>query len=76
MRVFFPAVASGAGNVDFYFVMNAPSFTDWGKIWDAYSDYGREVGVAMKRCEQFFVSLQLAAQEFAAVDIWQTVKWR
>jgi hypothetical protein len=24
MRVFFPAVASGAGNVDFYFVMNAP----------------------------------------------------
>ncbi|MGA7212808.1 MAG: hypothetical protein WBX20_01235, partial [Terrimicrobiaceae bacterium] len=36
MRVFFPAVASGAGNVDFYFVMNAPSFTDWGKIWDAY----------------------------------------
>ena len=38
MRVFFPAVASGAGNVDFYFVMNAPSFTDWGKIWDAYQD--------------------------------------
>jgi hypothetical protein len=38
MRVFFPAVASGAGNVDFYFVLNAPSFTDWGKIWDAYTD--------------------------------------
>ncbi len=38
MRVFFPAVASGAGNVDFYFVLNAPSFTDWGKIWDAYKD--------------------------------------
>ena len=36
MRVFFPVVASGAGNVDFYFVLNAPSFTDWGKIWDAY----------------------------------------
>ena len=31
MRVFFPAVASGAGNVDFYFVMNAPSFTDWAR---------------------------------------------
>src|SRR6476619_6923334 len=28
----------GAGNVDFYFVLNAPSFTDWGKIWDAYKD--------------------------------------
>ena len=38
MRVFFPTVASGAGNVDFYFVLNAPSFTDWGKIWDAYQD--------------------------------------
>ena len=38
MRVFFPAVASGAGNVDFYFVLNAPSFTDWGKIWDAYQE--------------------------------------
>jgi hypothetical protein len=38
MRVFFPAVASGAGNVDFYFVLNAPSFSDWGKIWDAYQD--------------------------------------
>ena len=38
MRVFFPAVASGAGNVDFYFVMNVPSFVDWGKIWDAYSE--------------------------------------
>ena len=38
MRVFFPAVASGAGNVDFYFVLNAPSFADWGKIWDAYQD--------------------------------------
>ena len=38
MRVFFSAVASGAGNVDFYFVLNAPSFTDWGKIWDAYQD--------------------------------------
>ena len=38
IRVFFPAVASGAGNVDFYFVLDAPSFTDWGKIWDAYQE--------------------------------------
>ena len=38
MRVFFPAVASGAGNVDFYFVMNASLFTNWGKIWDAYQE--------------------------------------
>ena len=38
MRVFFPAVSSGANETDFYFVMNAPTFTDWGKIWDAYTD--------------------------------------
>ena len=38
MKVFFPAVSSGAGDADFYFVMNTPSFTDWGKIWDAYTD--------------------------------------
>ncbi len=38
MRVFFPAVDSGASDTDFYFVMTAPSFTDWGKIWDAYTD--------------------------------------
>ena len=38
MRVFFPAVVNKAGGTDFYFVMNAPTFTDWGKIWDAYSD--------------------------------------
>jgi len=38
MRVFFPAVTSGTDAIDFYFVMTAPSFTDWGKIWDAYTD--------------------------------------
>jgi hypothetical protein len=38
MRVFFPVVNSKGGETDFYFVMNAPTFTDWGKIWDAYSD--------------------------------------
>jgi hypothetical protein len=38
MRVFFPVVNSRGGKVDFYFVMNTPTFTDWGKIWDAYSD--------------------------------------
>ena len=38
MRVFFPAVANGNGQTDFYFVMNTPTFADWGKIWDAYSD--------------------------------------
>jgi hypothetical protein len=34
-RVFFPAVVNNTGSTDFYFVLNAKSFTDWGKIWDA-----------------------------------------
>ncbi|MND09316.1 hypothetical protein D3C83_325380 [compost metagenome] len=29
---------TGAGGTDFYFVLNAASFTDWGKIWDEYQD--------------------------------------
>ena len=38
MRVFFPVVVNSTGQTDFYFVLNAPSFTDWGKIWDAYTE--------------------------------------
>ena len=39
MKVFFPTVMNSKGeNTDFYFVMNTPTYTDWGKIWDAYSD--------------------------------------
>jgi hypothetical protein len=38
MKVFFPAVMSSSSSTDFYMVMSAPSFTDWGKIWDAYQD--------------------------------------
>jgi len=38
MRVFFPAVVNNTGLTDFYFVLNAKSFTDWGKIWDGYQE--------------------------------------
>jgi len=38
VRVFFPVAVSNTGNTDFYFVVVAPSFTDWGKFWDAYND--------------------------------------
>jgi hypothetical protein len=38
MRVFFPAVVNGAGDTDLYLVLNAATFTDWGKIWDAYQE--------------------------------------
>ena len=36
VRVFFPAVVNNTGQTDFYFVLNSPSFNDWGKMWDAY----------------------------------------
>ena len=38
MRVFFPTVVNNTGQTDFYFVLNTPSFTDWGTLWDAYQD--------------------------------------
>jgi hypothetical protein len=38
MRVFFPTVVNDTKKTDFYFVMNTPTYADWGKIWDAYSD--------------------------------------
>ena len=38
VRVFFPAVVNNTGQTDFYFVLNSPSFSDWGKMWDAYQD--------------------------------------
>ena len=37
MKVFFPVVINKAReDLDFYFVMNTPTFQDWGKIWDAF----------------------------------------
>ena len=38
VRVFFPVVVNNTGQTDFYFVLNSPSFTDWGTMWDAYQD--------------------------------------
>jgi hypothetical protein len=38
VRVFFPAVVNNTSQTDFYFVLNSPSFTEWGKLWDAYQD--------------------------------------
>jgi hypothetical protein len=38
VRVFFPAVVNNTGQTDFYFVLNSPSFAEWGKMWDAYQD--------------------------------------
>jgi hypothetical protein len=38
VRVFFPSVVNNTGQTDFYFVVNVPTFTDWGKLWDAYNN--------------------------------------
>ena len=38
VAVFFPVVVGNTGQTDFYFVATAPSFTEWGKFWDAYDD--------------------------------------
>ncbi|MCP3964160.1 MAG: hypothetical protein GY719_40540 [bacterium] len=38
VMVFFPVAVTNMGNTDFILVLSAPSFTDWGKFWDGYSD--------------------------------------
>ena len=38
MRRYLPGGRQRRGEHRLFFVMNAPSFTDWGKIWDAYKD--------------------------------------
>jgi hypothetical protein len=38
VRVLWPAAVSNMGNTDFQIVWELPSFTDWGKLWDAYND--------------------------------------
>ena len=38
IKVFFPVVVNNTGQTDFFFVLVAPSFTAWGKFWDAYND--------------------------------------
>ena len=34
--VFFPVAVNVAGNMDFMFIVTAPSFAEWGKFWDEY----------------------------------------
>ncbi len=38
LSMFFPVAVNHKGQIDFHFVLSAPSFTDWGKIMDAYSE--------------------------------------
>jgi hypothetical protein len=38
VMVLFPVATGDTGNTDFHFMVMAPTFTDWGKFWDAYND--------------------------------------
>jgi hypothetical protein len=38
VHVLWPAAVSNMGQTDFQIVWELPSFTDWGKLWDAYND--------------------------------------
>jgi len=38
VHVLWPAAVSNMGKTDFQIVWIFPSFSDWGKFWDAYSD--------------------------------------
>jgi hypothetical protein len=38
VHILWPVAVSNMGTTDFQIVWTFPSFADWGKLWDAYSD--------------------------------------
>ncbi|MGI9242680.1 MAG: hypothetical protein ACR2RV_17925 [Verrucomicrobiales bacterium] len=36
--VYFPVAVNDTGESDLFFVINAPSFQEWGEFWDGYGD--------------------------------------
>jgi hypothetical protein len=36
--VYFPIAVNATGEMDFMYIVVAPSFEEWGKFWDNYSD--------------------------------------
>ena len=36
-HVYFPVAVNATGEIDVWFVVEAPSFAEWGKFWDNYS---------------------------------------
>jgi hypothetical protein len=38
VRVLWPVAVANTGQIDFHIVVQVPSFTDWGKLWDTYND--------------------------------------
>lgn len=35
--VYFPVAVNATGEMDFMFIVVAPTFEEWGKVWDAYA---------------------------------------
>ena len=38
VRVLWPVAVANTGQIDFHIVVQVPSFSDWGKLWDNYND--------------------------------------
>lgn len=38
LQVMFPVAVNSTGEIDVLLLLTAPSFTDWGKFWDGYTD--------------------------------------
>jgi hypothetical protein len=38
VRVLWPVAVTNTGDIDFQIVVQTPSFSDWGKLWDNYND--------------------------------------
>jgi hypothetical protein len=38
MNILWPVAVSDTGEIDFWVVWTFPSFSDWGRFWDAYED--------------------------------------
>ena len=38
MKLLWPVAVNNPGEIDFHIILISPSFTDWGRMWDAYKD--------------------------------------
>ena len=51
--VYFPVAVNAIGDADFWFVVVAPSFEEWGKFWDNYIDSPAAAEAANRNQEKF-----------------------
>jgi hypothetical protein len=38
MQLLWPVAVNNLGEIDFHIILISPSFTEWGRMWDAYKD--------------------------------------